>query len=143
MISSGKWLLQWEKKFWKFNHLYINICISDVVEERKIFEKYIWQRSLKIRLHVEIYNFINNIKSRFFSGLQSKVKLVSSYLHWSNCWFDLLWFFLSAFLSIHKQSWGNTETSILYLVYFLVTLCNTSSNLTVKTLEQGVKSVQI
>ena len=143
MISSGKWLLQWEKKFWKFNHLYINICISDVVEERKIFEKYIWQRSLKIRLHVEIYNFINNIKSRFFSGLQSKVKLVSSYLHWSNCWFDLLWFFLSAFLSIHKQSWRNTETSILYLVYFLVTLCNTSSNLTVKTLEQGVKSVQI
>ena len=143
MISSGKWLLQWEKKFWKFNHLYITICISDVVEERKIFEKYIWQRSLKIRLHVEIYNFINNIKSRFFSGLQSKVKLVSSYLHWSNCWFDLLWFFLSAFLSIHKQSWRNTETSILYLVYFLVTLCNTSSNLTVKTLEQGVKSVQI
>ena len=143
MISSGKWLLQWEKKFWKFNHLYITICISDVVEERKIFEKYIWQRSLKIRLHVEIYNFINNIKSRFFSGLQSKIKLVSSYLHWSNCWFDLLWFFLSAFLSIHKQSWRNTETSILYLVYFLVTLCNTSSNLTVKTLEQGVKSVQI
>ena len=143
MISSGKWLLQWEKKFWKFNHLYITICISDVVEERKIFEKYIWQRSLKIRLHVEIYNFINNIKSRFFSGLQSKVKLVSSYLHWSNCWFDLLWFFLSAFLSIHKQSWRNTETSLLYLVYFLVTLCNTSSNLTVKTLEQGVKSVQI
>ena len=143
MISSGKWLLQWEKKFWKFNHLYITICISDVVEERKIFEKYIWQRSLKIRLHVDIYNFINNIKSRFFSGLQSKVKLVSSYLHWSNCWFDLLWFFLSAFLSIHKQSWRNTETSILYLVYFLVTLCNTSSNLTVKTLEQGVKSVQI
>ena len=143
MISSGKWLLQWEKKFWKFNHLYITICISDVVEERKIFEKYIWQRSLKIRLHVEIYNFINNIKSRFFSGLQSKVKLVSSYLHWSNCWFDLLWFFLSAFLSIHKQSWRNTETSILYLVYFLVTLCNTSSNLPVKTLEQGVKSVQI
>ena len=143
MISSGKWLLQWEKKFWKFNHLYITICISDVAEERKIFEKYIWQRSLKIRLHVEIYNFINNIKSRFFSGLQSKVKLVSSYLHWSNCWFDLLWFFLSAFLSIHKQSWRNTETSILYLVYFLVTLCNTSSNLTVKTLEQGVKSVQI
>ena len=142
MISSGKWLLQWEKKFWKFNHLYITICISDVVEERKIFEKYIWQRSLKIRLHVEIYNFINNIKSRFFSGLQSKVKLVSSYLHWSNCWFDLLWFFLSAFLSIHKQSWRNTETSLLYLVYFLVTLCNTSSNLTVKT-EQGVKSVQI
>lgn len=143
MISSGKWLLQWEKKFWKFNHLYITICISDVVEERKIFEKYIWQRSLKIRLHVEIYNFINNIKSRFFSGLQSKVKLVSSYLHWSNCWFDLLWFFLSAFLSIHKQSWRNTETSLLYLVYFLVTLCNTSSNLTVKTLEQSVKSVQI
>lgn len=60
MISSGKWLLQWEKKFWKFNHLYITICISDVAEERKIFEKYIWQRSLKIRLHVEIYNFINN-----------------------------------------------------------------------------------